>query len=344
MKALFTLATVAWCLLGNAVYQPGMDASGRQMAANPGPHSSNSLVYDAQQHKVILLTGSNQAEREDVWSWDGKQWQVMPGAGPTARGQSSTVYDTRRQRIILYGGIGNKGDFHGDTWEWDGKRWLQMTDTSVGARDHHAMAYDEARGKTVLFGGINRRGSSRETWEWPSETWEWDGSRWTQLAVPGPGARVASRMVYDSKRKQVILFGGGGKDGKRYNDTWAWDGKNWQKISDVGPPASGGHAMTFDRRAGVILLYLYGGTSEAEQSEDLWQWDGRRWTEIKVTGPKPSKRIGAGMAYDAANGKTILYGGLEASSNALPREARKFPTDTWEWDGRSWHSASMTGQ
>jgi hypothetical protein len=82
--------------------------------------------------------------------------------------------------------------------------------------------------------------------------------------------------------------------------------------------------MAFDRRAGVVLPYGGGNADSRVQFDDLWQWDGRRLAEIRMTGPPPGKRDLLVMAYDAARGNTVLYGGT----------GEKVLDDTWEWDGR----------
>ena len=58
---------------------------------------------------------------------------------------------------------------------------------------------------------------------------------------------------------------------------------------------------------------------------DMWQWDGRQWSEIPLTGPTPGHRYQPMMVYDAARQVTVLYGGLQGSTDT-----------TWEWDGRRW--------
>ncbi|KAA3659636.1 MAG: hypothetical protein DWQ04_21720 [Chloroflexi bacterium] len=42
-----------------------------------------------------------------------------------------------------------------------------------------------------------------------------------------PSARTGSRMIYDSKREVVVLFGGNEFDGKYFDDTWEYDGVIW---------------------------------------------------------------------------------------------------------------------
>jgi len=35
------------------------------------------------------------------------------------------AYDSRRERVVLYGGSNGTQTF-GDTWEWDGANWRQV--------------------------------------------------------------------------------------------------------------------------------------------------------------------------------------------------------------------------
>jgi hypothetical protein len=299
------------------------------VAAKPSPREGHCLVYDDVHHRVILLDGYQkpyQPERGEVWSWDGKRWELIPGSGPSARSLSGAAFDSHRKRIVLYGGIGNEGakDLRGDIWEWDGKGWLQKSDTGGGTRDHHVMAYDAARRKTVMYGGqISNR-------TWATDTWEWDGMKWTRIVTAGPGGRTHFAMVYDSKRKKIVLFGGLGEDRKYHNDTWTWDGKIWQKISEEGPPPRARHRMAFDSRAGVMLLFGGDGVKAPGERDfnvlqDTWAWDGRRWTEIKAGGP--GKRFMHAMTYDSARNRIVLYGGSDGHQTF---------DDTWKWDGKQW--------
>ena len=334
MKVTFTLSTVLLFSLFNSVSQARIAAADHSVATQPdavkpSAREGHCLVYDEKRRRVILLDGyqpPHQPELGEVWSWDGKRWELLPGSGPAARSLSGAVYDSRRQKIVEFGGVGNIGyeDLKGDTWEWNGQSWRQMTDVGAGTRDHHSMAYDAARRKTVMYGGQNTNRS------WAKDTWEWDGVKWTKIFAPGPGGRAHSAMAYDSRRKKVLLFGGQGEDGRPHNDTWEWDGSAWRKVSDEGPPPRSHHRMAFDSRAGVMLLYGGVGVRTAGASglnvlADMWSWDGKSWTEIKTTGP--GKRLLHAMAYDAARGRLVLYGG---------DDGRRLFDDTWEWDNKQW--------
>ncbi len=324
--------TSPWGTAGAALLQT------QENAATPGPRRGHSLVYDQRLRRVVLVAATpatpppapRQVRAQELWSWDGSRWERLHTsvAAPAAHTTNGAVFDSRRKRLVMYGGrIGGmtQDEVAGDTWEWDGQRWQQMPDTSVGARDHHMLAYDTARGRTVLFGGTV---FPRRAGAWATDTWEWDGKQWTQAATDGPRGRIGA-LAYDSRRKQVVLFGGHGDRGDPtqpipyFQDTWVWNGKSWRKVSEGGPAARSAHSLSFDDRAGV--LFLYGGFGRAGTCADMWQWDGTHWKEIKTIGP--GKRFMHAMAYDAARGKTVLYGGSDG---------QKTLDDTWEWDGKQW--------
>ncbi len=64
-----------------------------------------------------------------------------------------------------------------------------------------------------------------------------------------------------------------------------------------------------------------GGESATSEASPVWEelgpWDGG-----------PGLREAHAMAYDAARGVVVLYGGSDPSG---------MRTETWEWDGRRWH-------
>jgi hypothetical protein len=311
--------------------------SGFAQRANltPGPRSQPILVYDDRERRVLLFDGaypsSPGAQRglTELWTWTGTEWLALPDTGPTARYASAAAFDSRRGRIVSFSGrVGREERITPDTWEWNGSYWSQMSDTSAGARDHHSMIFDAARGNTVMFGGGVY---PRRPGPWPTDTWTWDGNEWKLAAASGPTGRAVTSLVYDSRRKQVVMFGGvGAPEGTdrrqpSFGDTWLWEGSAWRLASSEGPEPRNRHAMAFDARAGLTLLY--GGSVGRRQFADMWKWDGQRWIEIRLTGETPGPRELHSMVYDATRDRTILYGGNSAG---------KVLDDTWEWDGARW--------
>jgi tetratricopeptide (TPR) repeat protein len=131
------------------------------------------------------------------------------------------VFDTRRSRIVMFGGWGASGLLN-DTWAWDGQRWTQLSDRGPAPRFAARMAYDANRDRVVLFGG---RGQSSDF----GDTWEFDGQVWRQLEVAGPSIRNIHEMVFDPRSRSVLLFGGYNAP-KRFDDLWSFDGDAWHQI------------------------------------------------------------------------------------------------------------------
>jgi len=311
-------------------------SAGAQSAPTRGPQITRGVgFYDSTLRRVVIAGGAGEAKargRDRVWSWSGARWELVTDSGPAASGNAGGAYDARRRVAVVAGGArraANDSTFEviGDTWEGTSSAWRRITGTDLEPRDHQSMVYDEGRQAVLMFGGI--LGSRAEPW--PNDTWELGSGGWHRIATHGPAGRGRAALVYDSKRRQVVLFGGvgappgPGQPQPFFNDTWVWEGTTWRRVADGGPPARYAHGMVFDERAGVVLLYSGAAAHRNAPLSDMWQWDGMRWTEIRLTGPTPGYRYQPIMVYDRARGRTVLYGGIEGSRD-----------DTWEWDGREW--------
>src|SRR3989442_8385889 len=83
---------------------------------------------------------------------------MAPLVGPPVRDFHAMAYDSRSDRVILFGGWGGYGNPRplGDTWAYDfsTNTWTQMF-PAVGppARMYFAMTYDNQSDRVILFGG-----------------------------------------------------------------------------------------------------------------------------------------------------------------------------------------------
>ena len=208
--------------------------------------------------------------------------------------------------------------------------WTQITTaSSPSARRDHSMAYDSARGKVVLFGGED----SNPPWMSLNDTWEYDGVTWTQISpASSPGIRSGHKMVYDSVRGKVVLFGGCCDATGFPNDTWEYDGVDWtQAPPGWGPSGREGHAMVYDSVRGKVVMF---GGYDGGFPNDTWEYghtpNGVYWTQV-TTASSPSARYLHAMAYDSARQKVVMFGGNVGVVN-----------DTWEYDGVYWWQISTT--
>jgi hypothetical protein len=140
-------------------------------------------------------------------------------------------------------------------------------------------------------------------------------------------------MAYDAAIGTIVLFGGVSSHGY-FSGTWTWDGSTWTKQAPTAsPPAREGAAMAYD--AATRTIVLTGGTNGSQGSHvlsDTWTWDGSTWTKQAPTA-HPSARTGARMAYDAATGTIVLFGGVSSHG---------YFSGTWTWDGSTWTKQAPT--
>ena len=62
-------------------------------------------------------------------------------------------------------------------------------------------------------------------------------------------------------------------------------------------------------------VVIFGGGSPAGNLNDTWEWTGTDWKQLNA-GPPPARRDSPGMAYDAATGMVVMFGGDVNSSVA----------------------------
>ncbi|MBI3846425.1 MAG: hypothetical protein HY292_17500 [Planctomycetes bacterium] len=117
------------------------------------------------------------------------------------------------------------------------------------------------------------------------------------------------QLVYDSMRGVTFLFG--------FEETWEWNGATWV-LREPSAAARGGN-FTYDSVRGRTVCFAGDGAT--------WEWDGLRWSDVSPSVGPPARSYTA-LAFDAARGRTVLFGG---SLNWINQYS-----DTWEWDGTTW--------
>jgi galactose oxidase-like protein len=99
----------------------------------------------------------------------------------------------------------------------------------------------------------------------------------------------------------------------------------------VHPAALYGAAMAYDAATGNLVLFGGWSRNKIRPSDATWTWDGSTWTK-QAPAVSPPARENAVMAYDAATGNVVLFGGETTRSHRL--------ADTWTWDGSTWTEQS----
>lgn len=251
-------------------------------------------------------------------------WNLVHGGSgaPGGREQHAMASDTRRSRVVMFGGGSGNGHL-GDTWEWNGTAWSQRaTGQAPPPRSGHAMVYDPVGQRVVLYGGQSTSAPGGF-----ADMWQWDGAAWTPISNSGAarGPVVSGTMTWDLHRTRAVLFGGAGAQS---NDTWEWQrtgttSGQWTRL----PTAAGTHpgfryyhAAAYDQARRVTLVQG-GRDAGGIPYADTWAWDGVAWTMV-ANGPPLLATIYHSMAYDVASTKVVM------NCPGMPF--------TWTWDGRAW--------
>jgi hypothetical protein len=279
------------------------------------------MSWDPVGQRTILhggLTSGPTASNGETWSFDGVTWtQLSPATTPPNRWGHQLVTDTKRNRIVMFGGRSPSLTANAnDTWEWNGSDWqLVIPAASPSTRAFYGAAFDARRGKTVIIG-------AQSTFV-GSETWEYDGVTWQQaLTATTLVSRESPSLCYDAGRGVIVLFGGynAASPGTMFGQTWEYDGVDWTQRTTANSPAPRYRAsMVYDEARGRVVLH---GGFGAAAFTDTWEYDGVDWTQASPASLlRPTE---AYASFDRSLGKVLHFGGSGPSGNG---------NNTAIWDG-----------
>jgi N-acetylneuraminic acid mutarotase len=244
-----------------------------------------------------LATNEAFSPDRDEAAWKG----LFTSTAPPNRTAHSSVYDTTNNRMIVFGGA--TGEWVGapqllnDAWvlaDADGSgthAWtqLQPIGTPPSPMGLHAAVYDKTTNRMIVYGGDTSIGNCfkavNDTWVLTNANGLGATAEWIRLPVGDalPNLRQRLRAVYDGGSNRLIVFGGNSNAcGGSSNEVWMLSHAN-----------------------GI------GGNGEGEL---------RTWTQLKPAGIGPEPIEGHAVAYDAANNRMIVYGGVTSKG---------FVNDVW---------------
>lgn len=292
-------------------------------------------------NKIVLLNTGNypsfSSYLNETWlfngtgtpDWTNTSATLVDASGPLP-GRTGHIMSFDGANVMLYGGQGttsSAGVFQ-DTWTWNGTTWTKQNPATVPFGRFGAESTFLAGTGVVMFGGAIANGQLL------NETWVWNGTTWSQVTVAngtGPGARVGHAMASGTVVKnQVILFGGRGNK-YQSNSTWSFATGAWTELLPVTKPSIRSECvMSYDTTNNVYVLF--GGQNEYNYLDETWTFNGVTWTQVAVAnGVGPSGRINAQMAFDSVSQRTILFGGINATTNYPANDTWSFNAATGVW-------------
>src|SRR5262249_3589964 len=125
----------------------------------PSPRTGHGAVFDPVRGRMLVVDGYGGSDFQDVWSLDLnlQTWtKLQPtGTAPSARDGHVLVYDSTRDRLLLFGGTSG-GNYLNDTWALSlsgTPAWSQVTPTGTLPAGRYAAAgvYDPGLDRLVVY-------------------------------------------------------------------------------------------------------------------------------------------------------------------------------------------------
>lgn len=294
-------------------------------ANSPLPRSLAGAAYDSTRDELVVYGGLDHGFLlDDLWALPmaaGASWVSLDydlAFRPSARAGATMVLDSRRDRLVLFGGSSSN-----DLWTFDlaARQWspLSASGTPPAQRAAAGSFYDALRDRMIVFGGYDMAHNVGR-----NDTWELDflpQPHWVQLAAAGPPPpRYGAAVVYDVAGDRMVVFGGELDEYSRYNDSWCLPlsgASVWTQLLPGGtiPPGIGGQAAIADpvRRR----LVVYGGESYPFDSNRYYadaytlslSGDAPMWSKAPPLGLVPGFRVFPSAAYDSRRDRMVMHGG-----------------------------------
>ncbi|HEU4366489.1 MAG TPA: kelch repeat-containing protein [Candidatus Krumholzibacteria bacterium] len=255
---------------------------------NPGLRARHTMIYDANDDRVILYGG--EPGLDDVWELSltgAPTWNELSpgGTSPGGRYSHAAIHDAVRDRMLVYGGVGNCGG----------------PEPPIGGRP-------EVGGRVSV--------DCTHVWELLVA----GGSvEWAEFTPGGnhPGWRAGLSTIYDGPRDRMILYSGPGYDDLDYREIAALYLAEPETWGDLSPRARIGVAAIYDVSADA--LFGFGGASDGVARNDLWALSGNGethgWTQLLPSGMAPFARSDAAAASDALRNRLIILGGTNGATD-----------------------------
>ena len=282
--------------------------------------------------------------------------------GPGNREGANIIYDTNRNRFIMFGGLtGNatsNNTFYNDIWELKADARGHYVCTKLApsgskptARWLAAMIYDKTNDRCVLFGGDD--GSSFLQDEYTLSFSGGEDGAWATLSPSGtpPSAKRQATFVYDETNSQMVISHGATGVSSYTNQIHFLDltsgSEAWSAPTISGTPPTARRGMTgvYDN-SNNYMIYFGGHNAGGVQQGSGYltlSTGSETWNALTPT-TEPEARRSHIMSYNRTTNKCYLYGGRDTADDATSFITRN---NTWEFDTTSatesnWDWAEVT--
>jgi len=293
-------------------------------AVPPPARWVHTTIYDPIRDRLVVFGGQSYAgTTNEVWALELTgipHWEKFSPSGtpPTPRAYHCAIYDSLRDRMIVFGGADGSNVQKNEVWALSfvgNPTWSLLTPagTPPTPRQWSAATYDRLRDRMLIAGGQVGNVASAEVWALSlagTPTW----TKLNPAASPTPGARFAHAAIYDAANDRMVMFGGIDGASAARNDAWALSlgaTPAWTQFAPIGAPPSArfGAGALYDRPRQRLVLFA-GGTGAPNQN-DVWTLSlgaTPAWTPLSPAGA-PQGRQFHSVSYDPIGDRLLAFGG-----------------------------------
>jgi galactose oxidase-like protein len=299
---------------------------------DPPQAAGHQLIHDPLRHRMVMIIGSDVHEMWTLSLAGQPTWRRVPIEGtefPALRNEASAVYDSLRDRIVMYGGRAFSSIAAlGDVWSLslgEHPAWSQIVPEgdAPAPRGDHVAVFDLRRDRMIVFGGSEQPGYEGE--QYFSDAWELDFSpspRWAPIVTQQwskPLPRHGATAVYDPWNDRMLVYGGfgrwidfgGNEHYSTWDDTWALllsGMPAWRQIGTIGLPPGRSEAVAIVDPVGRQMIMSGGGVYDDTWALSLDPRTLPTWTPVPTTGEHPVAADHAAI-YAPERGTMIQFGG-----------------------------------
>ena len=306
-------------------------------------------AYDPVRGRMLVYGGTGSSfyysPHPETWALqlgDSPAWMLLvpPGDLPPGRAGACAVYDSTRDRLVVFGGSGS------DTWALPLSGTAAWTELEPGdgfgpgGRYLHSAVYDSTRRRVLLFAGTffdygtgldPTNHQLNDLWALTFEP----RAKWQPVlpgVMPPPGA--GHSVILDPAADRLIVFGGTVQDPSDFGPGDIDSNEVWQiPLSAAGPATmiAAGDSMPSARELHTAVydplrrrMLVFGGCHLPDVFGDVWILsldEPPRWTRLEIAGPGPSPRYGHATIYDPVGDRMIVFGGNDGTTKL---------DDTWQ--------------
>jgi hypothetical protein len=305
--------------------------------------------WDPVRGRMLVFGGRNvSGVKNDVWVMTpggAAKWeQLFPlGTPPAARYAHTMVYDSQRDRMIVYGGSPNGTTAFGDVFELTlsgTPTWNSIVAANPPpARMASVAVYDPVGDRMVIYGGLASGNNLGDTW---LLSFAGGTPTWTEFLYPqdpGPGPRSSSAAIYDPVGQRMLLCGGAiGAGPPRVvfgGDVWALrltEDLEWYQplVGGALPGGRRGHAAMYDSdRKALVVFGGWNGSGWVSTASVLPLNALPTWQTLGAVTERPVECERAMLVYDPVGKRGILFGGSNTGKSVSRAWSLSFTPNPW---------------